>query len=128
MRRLLTSVGMILGGALVGAISVYAYTVLTVQGTVNVDEAISVTPNPFTVPLFPNETFVQTIQLSNAGSEDILVFLSSTVSGPTKTKLTVTHSSQENVAGNGIVSVDVTVVADADIEPGAYLIALDVER
>lgn len=113
--------------AIVG-IGAWAYTALTSEGTVTIDECLSwVGTNTFDVQLYPQGSDTRTLTLANASPDDIDVDLISTIT-PDLKGVTVSIPNKVTVPATGQASFDVVVNASKSAEPLVYQISILVER
>lgn len=110
---------------LIPATVLAAYLIVTITGEVTVEEVITVSPETFTMSLYPGESNNQQISLTNASGVDITVTLTTDV---TPVGLTVTVPATVLVAKNKTETFDIMVDAPLDIAPGTFTISVGVSR
>jgi hypothetical protein len=123
--------GLIIGvvaGFAFALVGVYAYNILTINGTATGVEGIEADKLVFTAQLYPNETVVETITFTNLGSEAIDIDLSDVVTGPNPSTITVDLPAKLTILGGGTKTADVEMVAKNNLEPGEYNIQILVTR
>lgn len=112
----------------VAGIGAWAYTALTSQGTVTIDECLSwVGTNTFDVQLYPQGSDTRTLTLANASPDAIDVDLISTIT-PDLKGVTIDIDSKITVPASGQASFDVVVNASKSAEPNTYSILIEVSR
>ncbi len=113
--------------AIVG-IGAWAYTALTSQGTVTIDECLSwVGSNTFDVQLYPQGSDTRTLTLANASPDDISIDLISTIT-PDLKGVTIDIPNKVTIPANGQASFDVVVNASKSAEPNVYNILIEINR
>jgi hypothetical protein len=121
------SLGMIVGILIMAAIplGMDAYRMITIHGVVTVEEAIVFDKDSFAVTMYPGETHVETITLSNQSSASLTVTpsVATGVNG-----LVVTAPNSVTVNGNGSTTVDITIAARTDIVPGVFNVDVGLHR
>lgn len=128
MHRKLAAVLVSLAILLVVAGTAYAaYLFLTTSGTLDVSEAIAITPPAFTLTAMPGETVSQQFTVSNAASAPLTVSLAETVV-PSPTDVTITLPRNITVPATGSVVVDMVIEVATDAAPGTYTISINWSR
>ena len=110
-----------------------AYTIVTIIGTYQVTEPVTVSPSSWTVGapgnlFYAGETSTKNVTLSNAASVPIEVDLAETITGPTPDKLTVTFTKKLIVPATGTLIATVIIQASKSITPGEYIVSISVVR
>ena len=113
---------LLVGGA------VLAYVALTSTGEVVVEECLSfVGDNTFSVSLYPQESTVAQLTVANASSLSIDVALTSTII-PNPKGMTVDIPKTLTVPATGQATIDITITAGKNAEPGIYAILIEFDR
>lgn len=108
--------------------SVAAYLALTATVDVSVDESLSwVTPNTYSVNLFPGESQTLNLIIHNESSADLTVTLKDKVTPKIK-GLEITLPDTLNALAVANTAFDVVIVATAGVEPGTTQLTIDFER
>jgi len=126
LRNALIAAVLILLVSAVGALAVFLVT--QIKGEVTVEEAITVAPTTFTVPLKPNESYGQVITVSNSASAIIEVRLGNLLVMPPNGLQVQIQNDKLNVPAYGSIQTTILIVADSDVSPGNYTITVDVSR
>ena len=126
-KQLLVWLGSLVAGLALIGVAYAVYTIVSVDGTVTVEEAITVAPETFTVTLYPAETVTETLTLSNAGSVGIEVNFIATVD-PVDPEMTVSVPAKVTVPAEGSTTADIDVIASKSAVPGTYTISVGVTR
>jgi len=109
---------------------VYAYTALTAEGDITVEENLSfVGPSTFSVSLYPQESETAQLTVANASSVAMDIDLLSTVMpDPGAKGLTVDLPSKVTAPGNGQVVIDIKITAGKSAEPQVYTVTIEIAR
>lgn len=133
-KRLLGIPILIIGGILVlSSVALAAYLVQTITGNVAIQEAITMSPTDFSVSMYPNETYNETVTVSNAGSQPIDVSIEYSVD-PVTDDITVEFDGLANgdiltVPAEGFDTFDINVIAANDSAPDvSYVISISISR
>ena len=102
------------------------YRIITVEGTVTVDEAIQLDKETFAVSLYPGETQHEIVTMTNLSSADLPVSL--VLTSDTGIGVTVIPSSGIIVPGLSDLAVDVQVRAGTSAAPGVYEVHISLDR
>ena len=125
-RLLIWLISLVAGIALIG-VAYAVYTIVSVGGTVTVEEAITVSPETFTVTMYPAETVTQTLTLSNIGSVGIEVNFVTAVD-PVSPEMSVSVPAKVTVPAEGSTTAEIEVKASKSAVPGVYTISVGVTR
>lgn len=101
------------------------YLIIAIQGKVSVEESIVVTPDSFVVSMYPGETEIQVVEITNNSSIDVIVNLSVT---STPAGLDVIIPDFIEVRSNRTETFDVDIFAPIDIEPGEFTVVVEINR
>ena len=102
-----------------------AHHLLTIEGEVEVSEAITVEPTSFSIELYPNECVTENLVVTNEGSEAITVYFTSDPAA--YAPLTVDFPANI-LASTGDTFVTVEICAPSDVLVGMYTIDIGVGR
>ncbi len=110
-----------------------AYAIMTIVGTYNVTEPITISPSSWTVgtpgvPFHAGETSIKDVTVTNAASVPIEIDLVETVTGPSPAEFTVTFTKKVTVPATGSIVVAVTAKASNSTAPGAYTVSIGTTR
>lgn len=108
-------------------IALAAYLVITVIGSVTVEESITVAPTSFAVTLKPKEVHSEPLTISNSGTADVDVELAMTVLPGVGVVVTLSKD-KVTVPASGSTIVTVTSRAKNDVIPGPYTISTSISR
>jgi len=104
-----------------------AYTIINITGEVQVSEAITVSPTSFAVGLYPAESVVEVLTISNAGSEAIEVNFVALVTPPNP-ELSVSVPTKVTIPASGSELASITISASKSLEPGLFTVEVGVTR
>jgi uncharacterized membrane protein len=101
------------------------YTITTITGKVTIKEAITIDRVEFGVSLYPGELTTQTFSLSNSSAIPVTVRLEGRVEPP---GLRIEVPGEVEIPANGQKTFEILIHAPPYIEPGEYIIKIDVTR
>jgi hypothetical protein len=112
---------------LIPLVAFAAYLIVTLTGQVTVKESITVTPTTFTASMYPGESSVQSLALSNASSVATDVSFTSSIS-PVTSEVTLNAPNKVTVPATGSAMAQVSVVASKSAAPGTYTVSIGLTR